>query len=496
MNGSFRLFIGLAIGLVVALSACNGATTNVPPPSAVPYVTPSSVLWAACGGGLQCGTVAVPLDYANPAHGTIKIALARKPATDPVHRIGSLLLNPGGPGGSGITFVRNSARLMANLNTRFDLVGFDPRGVGESSPVRCLSGPQWDAAGALDPVLDDPQEKKAYLDSAKAFAQACERTSGKMLAFVDTVSAARDMDVLRVALGDTKLSYYGVSYGTYLGQMYAHLFPTHVRALALDAVVDPALSFSDWKLQRVGALETNLQAFLTYCREVASCQLAASGDPAENLYGLMDRLDRQPLVVGHRKLTRSLALEAVLISLYSPRSWDILQTALTAAVQGEGLALLQIADAFVGRHSDGTYSNFQDASNAIFCADSAVPSDIASYDQLGPTLSNLSALFGPALQYAGISCSDWPVKPNRPASPLTADGAPPILLIGGTSDPATPYASAQAVSKEIAGSVLLTRIGYGHGSYFQSTCVEEATDAYLIDLRLPVPNTVCQSDAV
>jgi pimeloyl-ACP methyl ester carboxylesterase len=383
---------------------------------------------------------------------------------------------------------------MANLNTRFDLVGFDPRGVGQSAPIRCLNGRQWDAADALDPVLDDPQEKNAYVVSAKAFAQACEQMSGKMLPFVDTASAAKDMDVLRVALGDTKLSYYGLSYGTYLGQVYAHLFPTHVRALALDAVVNPTLSFTDRKLQTAAALEMNLQAFLTYCRTAGSCQLAASGDPSEKVNGLMERLDRQPLAVGHRKLTRSLALEAVLISLYSPRSWDLLQTALTAADQGEGLALLQISDAFLGRHSDGSYSNFQDSDAAVFCIDNPVPSDISSYDDLGPTLSNLSGVFGPALQYNGIGCSFWPIKPSRAAGPLTADGAPPILLIGGSGDPATPYASAQAVNKEVAGSVLLTRNGYGHGSYFQSLCVQQATDLYLMDVILPPPGTVCQSD--
>jgi pimeloyl-ACP methyl ester carboxylesterase len=479
----------------VICTACSSAVSGTPTPSPVPYSTPSSVAWTDCGGGFQCGTVAVPLDYSNPSKATIRIAIVRKPATDPSQRIGSLLLNPGGPGGSGIVFARNSARLMADLNTRFDLVGFDPRGVGQSAPVRCLSGPQTDAADALDPVLDDPQEKKAYIDSLKALAQACEQTSGKMLPFVDTESAAKDMDVLRVALGDTRLSYFGLSYGTYLGQMYAHLFPTHVRALALDAVFDPALSFTDRKLQTAAALEKNLQAFLSYCRTVGSCQLAASGDPAEKLYGLMERLDRQPLAVGHRQLTRSLALEAVLISLYSPRSWDLLQTALTAADQGEGLALLQIPDAFLGRHSDGSYSNFQDASAAIFCTDIAVPSDIASYDQLGPTLSNLSLLFGPPLQYNGIGCSYWPVKPGHSAAPFAVDEGPPILLIGGTGDPATPYASAEAVNKEIAKSVLLTRSGYGHGSYGQSACVRRAVDAYLIDLTLPGVGTVCQSDA-
>jgi pimeloyl-ACP methyl ester carboxylesterase len=487
-------WITFVMGFLV--SACNGAVSGTPTPSPVPYSTPSSIAWNDCGGGFQCGSIVVPLDYSNPSHGTIKLALARKRATDPSNRIGSLLLNPGGPGGSGIIYARNVAKLMASVNTRFDLVGFDPRGVGQSNPVRCLSGPQTDSFLAIDPVLDDAQERKTYIDSAKAAARACEQRSGVLLQFVDTASAARDMDVIRTALGDAKLTYFGLSYGTYLGQMYAHLFPTHVRALALDAVVDPSLDFTDRAIQRAAALEANLQAFLTYCRTFTSCMFGSSGDPGDALTALMQRLDRTPLQVGQRKLTRSLAMDAVFIALYSPRSWDLLQTALfNAADQGEGLSLLEIADSLNGRHADGTYSNFLAADAAIFCRDFAFPSDIATYDQIGATLSKVSTIFGPFLQYSGVTCSYWPVKPSATMAPLSADGAPPILLIGGTADPATPYASAQAVNKALAGSVLLTRHGYGHGSYDKSECVRQEVDAYLIDLKLPAAGTVCQTDA-
>lgn len=381
------------------------------------------------------------------------------------------------------------------FNTRFDLVGFDPRGVGQSSPVRCLSGPQTDTIVAIDPVLDDAQERKTYIDSAMAFDRACEQMSGELLPFVDTTSAARDMDVIRTALGDTKLTYFGLSYGTYLGQMYAHLFPTHVRALALDAVFDPSLDFIGRTIQRAAALEANLQAFLTYCRTFTSCVFGSSGDPGDSLTALMQRLDREPLQVGQRKLTRSLAMYAVLIALYLPQSWYLLQTALfNAADQGEGLSLLDIADSLIGRHADGTYSNFVAANEAISCRDFAVPSDVATYDQVGATLSKVSTLFGPLLQYSGVICSYWPVKPSATLGPLTANGAPPILLVGGTADPATPYASAEAVNKALAGSVLLTRHGYGHGSYDKSECVRQAVDAYLIDLALPAVGTVCDSD--
>jgi pimeloyl-ACP methyl ester carboxylesterase len=490
-----RRLTGFAIVVGLGIGACNGGVANTPTPTPIPYSTPSLVAWTDCGSGFQCGTVAVPLDYSNPLGGVIKIALTRKPATDPSHRIGSVLLNPGGPGGSGIAFAHDSAKLMANLNARFDLVGFDPRGVGQSAPVRCLSGPQTDILNAIDPVLDDPQEKQAFIESDRAYARSCQRASGKILAFVDTASSARDIDLIRAALGDAKLTYLGFSYGTYLGQMYAHLFPTHVRALALDAVIDPALSITDDIIQWSAALETNLQAFLTYCRTFASCQFGTSGDPGEKLTALLQRLDSKPLPVGQRKLTRSLGLAAVFLMLYgSPRSWDLLQTALSAADEGNGQLLLLDFDAIIGRHADGTYTNFQDANAAISCLDGPVPADVATYDQLGPALSKASPLFGPALQYRPLGCAYWSIKPTGTIGPLPADGAPPILLIGGTEDPATPYSAAEAVNKELAGSVLLTRNGYGHTSYDKSECIRQVVDGYLIDLTLPAPGTVCDSD--
>jgi len=491
-----RRLTGFAIAVGLGIGACNGAVTHTPTPTSILYSTPSSVAWTDCGDGFQCGTVPVPLDYSNPIGGVIKIALTRKPATDSSHRIGSVLLNPGGPGGSGIAFSRNAAKLMANLNTRFDLVGFDVRGVGQTTAIRCLTGPQWDSFDAIDPVLDDPQERQAFIESQKALARACQQASGKILPFVDTASSARDMDVIRAALGDAKLTYIGGSYGTYLGQTYAHLFPTHVRALALDAVFDPALSVPDEIVRRAAGLEANLQAFLTYCRTFASCQFGTSGDPGEKLIALMQRLDSRPLPVGQRKLTRSLGLAAVLLMLYgSPRSWDLLQTALSAADAGNGQLLLLDFDAFYGRHADGTYTNVQDANAAILCLDRPVPADVATYDQLGPALSKASPLFGLALQYGQLGCSYWPVKPIGRIGPVSADGAPPTLLIGGTEDPATPYSSAQAVNKGLGGSVLLTRRGYGHGSYDKSQCIRRAVDAYLIDLTLPTLGTVCDSDS-
>jgi pimeloyl-ACP methyl ester carboxylesterase len=436
------------------------------------------------------------LDYSHPESGTIGIAISRKSATDPTRRIGSVLTNPGGPGASGIQFLRGEAPAMAHLNTRFDLIGFDPRGIGQSAPVRCLDGPQEDVFNALDPVLDDPQEKQATIDADKNFAAGCKQRSGNVLPFVDTVSAARDMDVIRAALGDQKLTYIGFSYGTFLGQHYAHLFPTHVRALALDGVIDPTLSPNDLLYAQLVGFEQNLQSFLSDCRarRAASspCTYAQAGDPETKLMDLMQRLDTVPLVVGSRSLTRGLAVIGVLTPLYDQSTWPYLDQALTQADRGNGTLLMRFADLYLGRKADGTYDNQTDANAAVNCVDRPVPIDVASYDALGPKFASASALFGPAFQYSNLICAYWPVKPKGKVGPITADGAPPILLIGGTGDPATPYAWAKAVNSVLTGSVLLTREGNGHVSYDKSACAKQVIDAYLIDLMLPPAGTVCK----
>jgi len=219
-----------AIAAIVALlaTACTRGSTSTSAKASPTPPSPSAAAlnWTSCGGGFQCANLTVPLDYANPDNGkTIQLALIRKPALDQANRIGSVLTNPGGPGASGIQYLREAAGGMLNLNKRFDLVGFDPRGVGQSSPVRCLTGPQEDAFNAIDPVWDDPQEKAAGIQADKDFAAGCQRMSGDILPFVDTESAARDMDQIRAAVGDAKLTYLGFSYGSFLGETYAHPFP-------------------------------------------------------------------------------------------------------------------------------------------------------------------------------------------------------------------------------------------------------------------------------
>lgn len=488
-----RRIAALAVVLAVFATACknNSTTSSFPTPSPI---THGNVVWTDCGGGFQCGTVQVPLDYGHPDAGTIGIAVNRKPATDQANRIGSVLINPGGPGDSGVTFVRDDVSALTNLNKRLDLIGFDPRGVGLSSPVLCLDDAQKDTFNALDAVLDDPQEKQAAIQASKDFAAACAQRNAKILPFVDTVSAARDMDLIRAAVGDAKLTYLGFSYGTFLGQTYAHLFPTHIRGLVLESVVDPSVSASDALLAQLVAFEQNYQAFLADCnaRRSASqpCAFAKSGDPATKLNALMQRLDSNPMTVGGRLLTRGLAMTGVLYGLYYQIVWPDLDLALTAADRGDGTVLMALADQYNQRNPDGTYSNIIDSIEAIDCLDRPYATDVAYYDQLGPAFSKISPLLGPLFQYSDLTCAFWPVKPTGHVGPLTADGAPPILVVGATGDPATPYAWAQSVNQQLAGSILLTRAGQGHAAG-DNACINAAEEAYLISLTLPAPGTIC-----
>lgn len=485
-----------AIATIVVLitTACtrtshSSATTS---PSPSPSASAQTLSWTSCGGGFDCASLTVPLDYSNPGNGkTIQIAIIRKPALDQANRIGSVLTNPGGPGASGIQYLREAAGGMVNLNKRFDLIGFDPRGVGQSAPVRCLTGPQEDAFNALDPVWDDPQERAAGIQADKDFAAGCMKLSGDILPFVDTESAARDMDQMRVALGDQKLTYLGFSYGSFLGETYAHLFPSHIRALSLDGVIDPTTSPNDMLLEQVRSFQKNLEAFAADCKSRQSCQFGRSGDPLTKIKALLDRLDNSPMQVGSRTLTRSLAIIGIITPLYDPSTWSYLDQGLTLAEQGKGQLLLSFSDIYLTRHPDGTYDNENDANYAINCMDRAVPTDIAQFDQLAASYAAASPILGPAEQYSNLVCAYWPVPPKGHVGPLTADGAPPILLVGGTDDPATPYSWAQAANQQIAGSVLLTRRGNGHVSYDKSRCAQEAEDTYLISLTLPAAGTVC-----
>jgi pimeloyl-ACP methyl ester carboxylesterase len=459
----------------------------------------AGLAWSECAVAFECATLAVPLDYANPGGRQITLALARLPAADPAHRIGSLLINPGGPGGSGVDFLESSADSIFSkvLRDRFDIVGFDPRGVGASTPVTCLDGPALDRLNALDPTPDTPAERQALIDGAREFDQACVRSSGDLLPYMSTTDAARDMDRIRAALGETKLTYFGFSYGTFLGTVYAGLFPGNVRALVLDGAIDPAQSFDQRNEAQAAGFAHALNAFLGDCAAQPSCAYYSNGRPAAAFDALMKRIDARPLpataVADPRPVGAGEAFIGVLYALYSKQAWPALAQGLALAERGDGSILLLLADAYNERQPDGSYKNTAAANNAVNCLDYRVPTDVAAYDAEVPVLEKAAPRFGAAIAYSGLTCAFWPVHPAADPGVITAAGAPPILVVGSTGDPATPYQWAVNLAHELASGVLLTRTGEGHTAYDASQCIRDAVDQYLVALSVPATGTICPS---
>ena len=480
--------------LMLAVSACSPLPH--PASNSLSQVGNAKAVWSDCGDGFQCATLRVPIDYSNPNSRQISLALIRKPAIGPSRRIGSLLMNPGGPGESGIDFLRNSAGDFANLNKSFDLLSWDPRGVGASTPVSCMDGPELDSLLALDPVLDDPQEKQNYIQGQKNFTSGCWHRNQDLLPFLDSKSTAQDMERIRAAVGDPKLTYMGFSYGTFIAEWYAHQFPSHVRAMILDGVVlSEVMSPSPFGLIGEAAeLETSLRAYADGCAQRTTCPYRESGNPEARIEQTIGRLDSRPVAVGTRQLTRGLGLTAIFGAMYDEGSWTDFDRALASLDAGDGSPMLAFADTFNERNDDGTYSSsVNGALDATDCIDARrATADISAYDRLGPDLLKASPLFGPMVQYSALQCAFWPVD-GRSVEQPSIEGVPPLLLLGATGDPVTPYAWAKEMNKEIPGSVLLTRQGNGHTSYGFSDCIDSAADNYLLNLALPAPDTVCSN---
>lgn len=476
----------------VAHSRGNPASIPASVPAALrPFYT-QTIAWKECGDGAQCGGLTVPLDYADPSARTIRLALIRRPATDPAHRTGSLLFNPGGPGESGLLAVRDHSDFYftTRLRSRFDLVGFDPRGVGKSAPVHCRSAAPPADSAVVDGTPDDPAEVDRYVASLKDFTASCHADSGERLAHVSTVETARDVDVLRAVLGDARLHYLGLSYGTYLGALYAERFPDRVGRLVLDAVVDPSLTALDSLRGQAAGFQLALDAFVADCATRADCPLGTDVPGSRQRFAeLLERLDRTPLPAGEQgTLDKDTALRAVSHALYSKRSWPPLEAALREALAGDGEDLSAL---IVRPYAD----NFSEALTAVTCLD--LPPALTSTEQVRaqlPSLRRASPVFGEWLAWQALGCADWPVEPVGTPHEVTAPGTPPILVVGTTRDPATPYAEAVGLAGQLASGVLLTHEGDGHGAYNTgSSCVDDAVDAYLIEGRPPAGGTRCSA---
>ncbi|KAB2350840.1 alpha/beta hydrolase [Actinomadura rudentiformis] len=495
-----------AVVLTLVMAGCNAQDPEKPPAQSPSASAPAGlgtyynqkIDWSDCGGGFQCATADVPVDYTKPADRQLKLSLIRLPAQDPSRRIGSLFTNPGGPGGSGVEFIRSTGRAFgADLRSRFDIIGFDPRGVGKSDPVRCMDGPQLDRFFATDASPDDQSEIDKVSAESRTYADNCKAKAPDRLPYVGTLNAARDMDVLRAALGDQKMTYYGASYGTYLGSFYAEQFPQNVRALVLDGAVDPKESSTQTLVEQSKGFETALRAFVADCVKLPDCPLGTDPTAAlAKIAALQKKADQKPLTNNRdsRPVTETLVTMGIALALYLKQLWPTLRQALTQAIQnGDGTFLLALADQMVEREQNGTYSNQTDANMAVNCVDKPSPPDVATYKKSVDEAAKASPHFGPFVVWGGLPCVYWPAKTKQQPKPITAKGSAPILVIGTLRDPATPYKWAQSLAAQLDSGVLLSLDGDGHTAYLQgNSCIIQATDQYLVTAKPPKDGTLCR----
>ncbi|MDW4908273.1 alpha/beta hydrolase [Streptomyces sp. ADMS] len=479
-------------------NATSSATTSSRASPGLPASLTSQKLdWGRCegtsdsptpGSDWQCATLRVPLDYAKPDGETIGLALIRAKATGG-SRIGSLLFNFGGPGQSGVSVMPSYAGTVSALRERYDLVSWDPRGVGASEGVRCRSDKEIQAAESVDPSPDNAAEEKAYFQDSADFGKGCEKSAGKLLSHVSTTDSARDMDLMRQVLGDTKTHYFGISYGTELGGVYAHLFPKNVGRLILDAVVDPSADV-------VGHAKNQARGF----QRALDDYLKSTGqDPdqgSQKIAALLQRIDAEPLPTSSgRKLTQGLAVTGVFVPLYSKHSWPALTSALDAAEQGDGSDLLALSDGYNDRDASGHYGTTTHAQRVISCLDDKQRPTAAQARKLLPEFRKISPVFGEFMGWDTAGwCHDWPVAGQYDTPEVGAPGAAPVLVVGNTGDPATPYEGTRKMVDELGRGVgvMLTWKGEGHGAYGSgSDCVDSTVNAYLLDGTVPRDGKVC-----
>ncbi len=477
----------------------SSAAPTAAAPSGVPKALASQTLdWTRCkgtddapapDGDWRCATLKAPLDWSRPDGETIDLALIRSRASGD-DRIGSLLFNFGGPGSSGVSTLPSYADTVSSLHKRYDLVSWDPRGVAASEGVRCRSDEAIEAAESVDSTPDTPAEEQAYLKDAADFGKGCQKAAGKLMEHVSTTDTARDMDLMRHVLGDGKMHYFGISYGTELGGVYAHLFPQNVGRVILDAVVDPGAD-------TMGHAENQARGF----QRALDDYLKSTGQEPEQgsrkIAGLLKRLDAKPLPTSSpgRELTQTLAVTGIVLPLYSESGWPALTSALTAAEKGDGSELLALADGYNERDPSGRYGTTTHSQRVISCLDDKQRPTVEETKKLLPRLEEISPVFGAFLGWDTAGwCHDWPVAGQHETPEVSAPGAAPILVVGNTGDPATPYEGARRMADELGKDVgvVLTWEGEGHGAYGSgSDCVDSAVDAYLLKGTVPKDGKVC-----
>jgi pimeloyl-ACP methyl ester carboxylesterase len=496
-----RKFLAIVLVIFVAIVATLGyqitqsdpADSSSPKPSASASVPQGDGLegyysqpldWSDCNDGFECATFTVPIDYANPADGAMEISVIRKLATGTA--LGSLVLNPGGPGGSGIEYTTYVDFVISQtLRENFDIVGFDPRGVGQSTPVECLDDQQTEEYIALDGSPDDQTEIDQAQEMAKLFGQTCATNSPDTYKFLDTVSATKDIDILRALLGDEKLNWLGKSYGTFLGATYADLFPERVGRMLLDGAIDPTLSNEQLSYGQALGFELALERFVDHCVTQSDCPLSASGAAGvSEVSELLNQLDANPVTLEDGRLfTQAMGTLGVVGSLYDKQyGWPDLRTNLGLAFDNDFSGLASSVDFYTGRQSDASFKdNSNDAIAAVNCLDrpdrATTEQTIALANEWKQTAPN----FGEYLAWSNISCSYWQADATGVPKEIAALGTPTILVVGTVNDPATPYEWSQALASQLSKGVLLTLDGDGHTAYYQgSECIDEVVDNFYL----------------
>lgn len=477
-----------AVGCLTGLSCSAGTVERDPATAGGPVdgpagFTPEAVDWRACDSGRLCGTLEVPLDYADPTGPTLTLALMMAPAGDPDQRLGALLVNPGGPGGSGIEFVQSGLDYAPEVRARFDVVGFDPRGVGQSNEVPCGE----ETVPPFREVDSDPDspEEQAELDAAaRAVAEDCARAAGDLLPHIGTDDVVRDIDSIRAALGEEKLNFAGYSYGTLLGLRYAELFGANARAIVLDGVVDPTQDLVTFLRGQTVGFEAALSQLF------ARCPPGGAGCPdggAEAAYdAVAARVEEDPLPAGDDATLGPGELPvAAIYSTYVPSLAPSFFQALAWAQDGDGSLLKSMARAYQEIAHFTSYAGVE-------CIDSPHPVGAEAYAAFADELDAVSPRFGASVANELLPCAFWPAEVRSVIGPVVAPAAPPVLVIGTTGDAATPFVQAERVAATLEEATLLTYDAAGHTSYGSSSCTRAAVGAYLVALELPAPGTVCQ----
>ncbi|MCU1536134.1 MAG: hypothetical protein JWP82_485 [Humibacillus sp.] len=473
--------------------------SDYPAPLAAFYT--QTVDWKPCSDDArqQCGTMQVPVDYAAPAGERFTLALRKAPATDPGARLGSLVINPGGPGGSGVQYAQfSSFAFTPALRAAYDVVGFDPRGIGASSPVRCLTDPDLDRFFSLDPTPDTPAERAELLSESDRITADCARRGGERARHLSTTEVARDMDVLRVLVGDAKLNFFGGSYGTFLGALYADAFPTKVGRMVLDSAMSPNQTDEQEMTYDIQGFESSIDAFIDWCVARSDCALGSDKAAARGrIASLLDDVEKSPLTTSKPGLPRigeGWVGFSIFMCLYSSQSWPTLNKGLAQAFQGRGDILLAKGMSVVERGADGHYagSTYLQAMLPVRCADwprsPTTPARTAEQNAARAAHPLWARLTGEIYD----SCRDWPTPGRTPKGTTLAQGAGPILVIGNLRDPATPIGGTKQLAADLASGVLLTSDHDGHGTYFAgSACVDAAVDGYLLRGVAPRSGTSC-----